>query len=109
MTAKTAPATAKPASTLCIFLTLTKQRIVIKKMRHAATAESSIATTAASSSAFKDSFPSGSTVSGKVDVVLDFSFMYDLRFDMATSTNVFTIKVMDVNGKEETTQVKFKR
>lgn len=60
-------------------------------------------------SAFKDYFPSGSTASGKVDVVLDFAFMYDLRFDMATSTNIFTIKVVDVNGKEEVTQAKFKR
>ena len=57
--------------------------------------------------AFKDYFPSGSTVSGKIDVMLDFSFMYDRRFDMGLSTNIFTVYVKDVNGKEATTQIKF--
>ncbi len=59
--------------------------------------------------AFKDYFPSGSTVSGKIDVVLDFSFMYGQSYDMSASTNIFTINVKDVNGKEATTQVKFKK
>ena len=58
--------------------------------------------------AFKDYFPSGATVRGKIDVALDFSFMYAQRFDMGPSTNIFTLKVVDVNGKDATTQVKFK-
>ena len=58
--------------------------------------------------AFKDYFPSGSTANGKIDVVLDFSFMYDLRFDMAASTNIFTVFIKDTNNKEATAQVKFK-
>ena len=58
--------------------------------------------------AFKDYFPSGATVNGKIDVALDFSFVYAQRFDMGASTNIFTIFVKDVNNKEATTQVKFK-
>ena len=58
--------------------------------------------------AFKDYFPSGATVNGKIDVALDFSFVYAQRFDMGPSTNIFTIFVKDVNNKEASTQVKFK-
>lgn len=58
---------------------------------------------------FKSYFPAGSAVSGKTDVSLDFSFMYDLKYDMGASTNVFTILAADKNGKETIALVKFKK
>ena len=57
--------------------------------------------------AFKGYFPRGSAVSGKDRVVLDFSFLYDMKYDMDPSTNVFTVTVVDKNGKETVNQVKF--
>ena len=56
---------------------------------------------------FKDSFPSGSAVSGKSDVTLNFDFLFKLRYDMGASTNIFTIYAQDQNGKDATTVVKF--
>ena len=60
-------------------------------------------------SEFKNWFPTGSNVTGKSDVTLDFSFMKDWRSDLGPSTNVFTIYVQDANKKSATTQVKFKK
>ena len=57
--------------------------------------------------AFKGYFPRGAAVSGKDRVVLDFSFLYDIKYDMEASTNVFTVTVVDKNGKETVNQVKF--
>ncbi len=57
---------------------------------------------------FKGYFPAGATVSGKVDVTLDFGFMYSQKYDMSASTNVFTITAVDKNGKTTTAQAKFK-
>lgn len=56
---------------------------------------------------FKNWFPAGKSVSGKDQVILDFGFLYDLNYDLAASTNVFTIDVVDKNGKETVQQVKF--
>ena len=53
--------------------------------------------------------PAGAAVSGKTELLMDFGFMYDRAFDMGASTNVFTIKAVDRNGKETTAQVKFKK
>lgn len=57
--------------------------------------------------AFKGYFPRGAAVAGKERVVLDFSFLYDIKYDMEASTNVFTVTVVDKNGKETVNQVKF--
>ena len=58
---------------------------------------------------FKDSFPSGSLVSGKTEVLLDFGLMYKNKYDFSPSTNVFTISVTDRNGKNGTVQAKFRK
>lgn len=58
---------------------------------------------------FKDYLPAGSIVNGKTSAVLDFSFMYGLKYDISSSVNVFTIYVADKNGKEASAQVKFKK
>lgn len=58
---------------------------------------------------FKGYFPSGSAVQGKDQVVLDFSFLYNVKYDLEPSTNVFTIKVTDKNAKEATAQVRFRK
>ena len=57
--------------------------------------------------AFSGAFPTGSSVQGKKQATLDFAFLYGLKFDMEASTNVFTIKAVDKNGKETVQQVKF--
>lgn len=54
-------------------------------------------------------FPTGTAVTGKTELLMDFGFMYDWAPDMGTSTNVFTIKAVDRNGKDTTAQVKFKK
>ena len=60
-------------------------------------------------SSFKKYFPAGDAIAGKTEALLDFSFMYDLKYDMGASTNVFTLSVTDKNGKNTVTQVKFKK
>lgn len=56
---------------------------------------------------FKDWFPAGKSVSGKDQAILDFGFMYNIRYDLKASTNVFTITAVDKNGKETVQQVRF--
>lgn len=58
---------------------------------------------------FAQYFPSGSTLAGKTDAVFDFSFMFANRYDFSASTNVFTMRAVDGNGKESVVQVKFKK
>ena len=58
---------------------------------------------------FKDYFPTGKSVSDKTDVTLSFAFMYSLKYDMSASLNVFTVRVLDKNGKEGVAQLKFKK
>lgn len=60
-------------------------------------------------SEFKNWFPTGSGVTGKTDVSLDFSFMRDWRSDFGSGVNIFTIFVQDANGKNASIQVKFKK
>ena len=60
-------------------------------------------------SSFKKYFPAGDALAGKTEALLDFSFMYDQKYDMGASTNVFTLSVTDKNGKNTVTQVKFKK
>ena len=60
-------------------------------------------------SSFKKYFPAGDALAGKTEALLDFSFMYDQKYDMGASTNVFTLSVTDRNGKNTVTQVKFKK
>ena len=57
--------------------------------------------------AFK--FPSAKVVSGKTDATLDFVFIYNLIPDLSPGTNVFTVKVVDANGKACSEQLKFKK
>lgn len=52
-------------------------------------------------------FPAASTVAGAETLELDFGFLYDKRFDMAPSTNKFTINVVDKNGKSSSQVIKF--
>lgn len=58
---------------------------------------------------FNGYFPAAKDISGKDRAVLDFGFMYDWLFDMssAPSTNIFTVKVVDQNGKETVQKVRF--
>lgn len=56
---------------------------------------------------FKNWFPAGKAVSGKDQAILDFGFLYTLKYDLEPSTNVFTITAVDKNGKETVQQVKF--
>ena len=58
---------------------------------------------------FKGWFPAGNDVSGKEQVVLDFGFMFEIKYDLEPSTDVFTITVEDKNGKATTQQVQFKK
>ena len=51
--------------------------------------------------------PAPSAVSGKEQVTLDFSFIYEWVPDMKASTNVFTITAVDKNGKQTVQQIKF--
>jgi hypothetical protein len=54
--------------------------------------------------------PAPSAISGKDQVTLDFSFVYDWAPDMTgASLNVFTITVTDKNAKETVQQVRFKK
>ena len=57
--------------------------------------------------AFK--FPTAKSIQGKTEAVLDFSFMYDLAYDLSASTSVFTVKATDKNGKSTSAQLKFKK
>ena len=58
---------------------------------------------------FKSWFPAGDAVSGKEQVILDFSFMFEKKYDLEASTNTFTIVVEDKNGKQTEQPVKFKK
>lgn len=58
---------------------------------------------------FKSWFPAGDAVSGKEQVVLDFAFMFQQKYDLEASTNTFTIVVEDKNGKQTEQPVKFKK
>lgn len=58
---------------------------------------------------FKGWFPAGDAVKGKDKVTLDFGFMYNLKYDLEASTNVFTVVVEDKNGKMAYQQVMFKK
>lgn len=58
---------------------------------------------------FKNWFPSGDAVSGKEKVVLDFGFMYQLKYDLESSSNSFVVFVEDKNGKQTVQTVKFKK
>ena len=58
---------------------------------------------------FKNYFPAGAIVKDKTSAVLDFSFMYEIKYDLSSSTNVFTIYVVDKYGKDASVQVKFKK
>lgn len=54
--------------------------------------------------------PAPSAVKDKEQVTLDFSFIYDWVPDMSgASLNVFTITVVDKNGKETVQQVRFRK
>lgn len=54
-------------------------------------------------------FPAPSSISGKDQTTLDFSFIYDFVPDIGTSLSVFTIAVTDKNGKKSEVQVKFRK
>ena len=58
---------------------------------------------------FKEFFPTGKSVQDKTDVTLNFGFMKDRSYDMSSSLNVFTVRVVDKNGKEGVAQLKFKK
>ena len=58
---------------------------------------------------FRNYLPAGAVIKDKTSALLDFSFMYDIKYDLSASTNVFTISVADKNGKETSAQVKFKK
>ena len=58
---------------------------------------------------FKGTFPAGNAVNGKDQAVLDFGFMFEKKYDLEPSTNVFTIVAADKNGKETVQQVVFKK
>lgn len=58
---------------------------------------------------FKEYFPTGKAVQDKTDVTLNFGFMKDRSYDMSSSLNVFTVRVVDKNGKEGVAQLKFKK
>lgn len=52
-------------------------------------------------------FPAAAAVAGAETVTLDFGFIYDKIYDMAASTNKFTIAVTDKNGKSSSQVIKF--
>ena len=58
---------------------------------------------------FKNWFPSGDAVSGKEKVVLDFGFMFQMKYDLESSSNNFVVVVEDKNGKQTVQTVKFKK
>lgn len=58
---------------------------------------------------FKDWFPAGQAASGKEQVNLDFGFLFQLKYDMEPSTNIFMIFVEDKNGKTTQQAVQFKK
>ena len=58
---------------------------------------------------FGSAFPVGTAVSGVENVALDFAFLYEKKFDMSASTNVFSVRAVDQNGKETVQDVKFRK
>ena len=58
---------------------------------------------------FKNWFPAGDAVAGKEQVVLDFGFMFQQKYDLESSNNSFIIVVEDKNGKQTVQPVKFKK
>lgn len=58
---------------------------------------------------FKSWFPAGNAVSGMEQITLDFGFMYGIKYDLETSSNTFTIDVVDKNGKETIQKVVFRK
>ncbi len=58
---------------------------------------------------FKDWFPAGDSVNGKEQAILNFGFLYTLKYDLEPSENVFTVKVVDKNGKSNTQPVRFRK
>ena len=60
---------------------------------------------------FKSWFPVGDAVTGKEQVVLDFGFMFQQRYDLEASNNSFVVFVEDKNGKQtvQPQPVKFKK
>lgn len=58
---------------------------------------------------FKGWFPAGNSVSGKEELILDFGFLYEKKYDLEPSTNIFTITVEDTNGKVSIQQAQFKK
>ncbi len=58
---------------------------------------------------FKNWFPSGNAVAGKEQVVLDFGFMFQQKYDLESSNNCFIVFVEDKNGKQTVQPVKFKK
>ena len=58
---------------------------------------------------FKNWFPVGDAVTGKEQVVLDFGFMFQQRYDLEASNNSFVVFVEDKNGKQTEQPVKFKK
>ena len=58
---------------------------------------------------FKNWFPAGDAVAGKEQVVLDFGFMFQQKYDLESSNNSFIIVVEDKNGKQTVQPVRFKK
>lgn len=58
---------------------------------------------------FKGYFPTGSNVTGKTEVSLDFAFLFAQSYDFSNGINVFTIFCEDANEKTATVQVKFRK
>ena len=58
---------------------------------------------------FKGWFPAGDAVNGKEELVLDFGFLFEKKYDLEPSTNIFTITVEDKNGKTSIQQAQFKK
>lgn len=52
-------------------------------------------------------FPAIASVVDAENVTLDFSFLYEWKYDMSPSTNKFTITVSDKNGKTSSQVIKF--
>lgn len=58
---------------------------------------------------FKDWFPAGNAVSGKDQAVLNFGFLYALKYDLEPSVNVFSVTVVDKNGKSNFQSIRFRK
>ena len=58
---------------------------------------------------FRSWFPSGNALTGKDQAVLDFGFMFQQKYDLEASNNIFVIFVEDKNGKQTEQPVKFKK